>query len=120
MGLLAELFSDDKGLAWPAAVAPFQVYLISLGDNPKVLEAAEAVYNRLTENSVGVLYDDRQASAGEKLNDADLIGLPYRVVVSDKTITENGSVELKPRTQTDSQLLTPDNLLESLGKPSPS
>jgi len=116
MGLLAELFADEHGLAWPAAVAPFQVYLICLGEDPKVLESTETVYNQLTQNGVGVLYDNRPASAGEKLNDADLLGLPFRVVLSHKTLDQNGSVELKSRTQTDTQLLTPDKLLESLGK----
>ena len=115
MGLLAELFADEHGLVWPAAVAPFQVYLIGLGEDPKVLEATESLYKRLTENAVGVLYDDRQASAGEKLNDADLIGLPNRVVISAKTLADDGSAELKHRTQTDTQILSPDNLLESLG-----
>ncbi len=115
MGLLAELFADEKGLAWPEAVAPFKVYLASLGDDPGVMEYANHLYDSLTQNATAVLYDDRQASAGEKLNDADLLGLPYRVVVSTKTLAENG-IELKRRNQSDTQIIPSEKLAEALGK----
>ncbi len=80
MGTIAEVFSDDKGLIWPESVAPFQVHLLSFGANQK----AEELYNTLTEKGIEVLYDDREESAGSKLKDADLIGIPYRVIVSQK------------------------------------
>ncbi len=96
MGLLAEHFADEKGLAWPAAVAPFDVYLIRLGDNREVIDAAEEAYSILTEAGAGVLYDDRGERAGSSFADSDLIGLPWRMVVSDKTI-DKGVYELKPR-----------------------
>lgn len=116
MGLLAELFADEKGLNWPKAVAPFQLYLINLGDDPKVTAAADNLYKTLTQNAIAVLYDDRQASAGEKLNDADLLGLPYRVVVSEKTLADGPSAELKARSQPDTQLVPQDKLTEALAK----
>lgn len=81
MGLLAEHFADERGLVWPAAVAPFRVQLISIGQD----EAAEQVYQYLQQQGIEVLYDDRDCGAGEKFADADLIGLPYRVVKSAKT-----------------------------------
>lgn len=115
MGLLAELFADERGLVWPTPIAPFQVYLICLGSDPKVLANADELYNRLTAGGISVLYDDREASAGEKLNDADLIGLPQRVVVSDKTLAASGA-ELKSRTSDDSQMIPPEKLQENLGK----
>jgi prolyl-tRNA synthetase len=95
MGVLAEVFSDDRGLVWPAAVAPFKVYLIGIGESGEK-EAAE-LYTKFIQAGVEVLWDDRDARVGEKLADADLMGIPYRVVVSDKTL-EQGKVELKART----------------------
>ena len=112
MGLLAELFADDKGLIWPPAAAPFDVYLIGLGSE-EVSKSTERLYNQLTENRISVLYDDRMASAGEKLNDADLIGLPQRVVVSDKTL-QAGGVEIKARAGSDSRIIPLDKVIEAL------
>ncbi|HSX36535.1 MAG TPA: aminoacyl--tRNA ligase-related protein, partial [Patescibacteria group bacterium] len=86
MGVIAEHFSDEKGLVWPEAVAPAKVYLARLGDEPDVTNVADALYEVLTTAKVGVLYDDRDARPGEKFADADLIGLPVRVVVSSKTV----------------------------------
>ncbi|MGH9858333.1 MAG: proline--tRNA ligase, partial [Acidobacteriota bacterium] len=81
MGVIAEKFSDDKGLVWPENIAPAKVYLARLGDSGEVTSAADELYNRLTETRVTVLYDDREARPGEKFADADLMGIPYRVVV---------------------------------------
>jgi len=95
MGALVEVFHDDKGMIWPENVAPFKYHLINLSADAKVKKQAEDLYNRLMEKGEEVLYDDRgEASPGEKLKDADLIGLPYRLVVSDKT---QGKVEVKKR-----------------------
>ena len=87
MGVLVELFADDKGLVWPEEVAPFRVHIVSLaGDNEDVKKEADELYRELTDAGVEVLYDDREARAGEKFADSDLIGIPLRIVVSEKTL----------------------------------
>jgi prolyl-tRNA synthetase len=89
MATVAELLSDEKGLVWPAAVAPFAVHLVELsGGNEEVKKEAEEVYRSLSEAGIEVLFDDRDARAGEKFADSDLIGVPLRVVVSQKTLAE--------------------------------
>lgn len=114
MGLLAERFADEKGLAWPSSVTPFDIYLARLGDSDIVASAADKAYRELTEAGVTVLYDDRgDASAGEMFADADLMGLPLRLVVSDKTVASN-SYELKQRHQHEAQQIPADSLVESL------
>ena len=85
--------SDDKGLVWPASVAPFAIHLIALGE---VKKDADKIYNDLIAKGIEVLYDDRDARAGEKFADSDLIGIPKRIVVSEKTLA-NGEVEVKER-----------------------
>jgi prolyl-tRNA synthetase len=114
MGLLAEHFADDKGLVWPDNIAPFKVYLARLGDTEAVVKQADELYDRLTGAGVEVLYDDREARPGEKFADADLIGLPYRVVISDKTVADN-SYETKARTSETAEHLGQDQLLKTLG-----
>src|SRR3989338_2167215 len=86
MGTIVEHFADDKGLVWPALVAPFDVYLARLSDEKTVVEAADKAYSLLTDSGIAVLYDDRSARPGEMFADADLLGLPQRVVVSEQTI----------------------------------
>src|SRR3989344_5068501 len=86
MGVVAEVFHDEKGLLWPKAIAPALVHLVSLQGGE---QKAEELYKTLQEKGVEVLYDDRRdESAGEKFIDADLIGIPLRVVVSKKTLME--------------------------------
>ncbi len=105
MGLLAEHFADDRGLVWPAGVAPFTVVICQLGSDEEVVKAAYDVYQKLTQNGIAVLYDDRtDARPGEKFADADLLGIPYRVVVSAKTIVAN-KLEVKKRTSSEAELL---------------
>jgi len=113
MGLLAEHFSDDRGLVWPQRVAPFQIILVSLGDDKKVLEEAEKVYKRLTEKGIAVLYDNRDLHPGEKFSDADLLGIPYRVVISQKTV-EKQRLELKKRIESKSELVTLDQIVSKI------
>ena len=84
MGVIAEKFADDKGLVWPEAVAPFKYYLVGIGENGAA--KAEDLYQG-RENEI--LFDDRDARPGEKFADSELMGIPYRVVVSDKTLAEN-------------------------------
>lgn len=110
MGVVAEKMSDERGLVWPESIAPFRVYLVSIGD---VNEQAEKLYNTLNEKGVDVLWDDRSARPGEKFADADLMGLPWRIVVSEKTLAEN-KVELKARTSDETNLLTVDEALARL------
>jgi prolyl-tRNA synthetase len=92
MGLLTEIFADDRGLVWPLSVAPFAIHLISLDQNEK----AEGVYKNLITKGFEVLFDDRAASAGEKFADSDLIGIPYRVIISSKGLSNN-QYEVKNR-----------------------
>jgi len=96
MGTIVEIFNDTKGIVWPENIAPYKVHMIVLGDNKKLVKKAEAIYNDLIRSNIEVLYDDRQDSAGIKLNDADLLGIPLRLVISDKTINKN-SIEVKKR-----------------------
>ncbi|MDP2727474.1 MAG: proline--tRNA ligase [Dehalococcoidia bacterium] len=92
-----EQHHDEKGIIWPPSIAPYQIYLCPLGmDNPKVAQAAEEQYARLVGAGLEVLYDDRAESPGVKLNDADLLGMPLRVVISPRSL-EAGSIEIKAR-----------------------
>jgi prolyl-tRNA synthetase len=114
MGVIAEHFSDDKGLVWPEAVAPAKVYIARLGDGAAAVKQADELYDLLTAQQVPVLYDDRDARAGAKFADADLLGIPYRVVISDKT-AESNDYELKSRTAGQAKQVGKDELIKSLG-----
>jgi prolyl-tRNA synthetase len=94
--VIVEQHHDDAGIIWPASVAPLDVHLLRLGKGEATRAAADGLAAELEQVGVGVLYDDRDESAGVKFNDADLIGLPLRLLVSDRLLAE-GSVELKPR-----------------------
>ncbi len=98
MGTIVEVLGDDKGLVWPKEIAPFAVHLVSIAGKTgeKITAAADTLYADLTKAGVEVLYDDRDISAGGKLADADLIGIPMRIVISEKTL-EKDSVEVKDR-----------------------
>lgn len=100
MGTVVEACHDDKGILWPESIAPFKVHLISLKED----EVAEKIYQTLQAAGIEVLYDDRDLSAGEKFADADLIGCPYRVLVSKKTLLQD-SVELKRRQVTEAEII---------------
>lgn len=113
MGVIAEHFSDEKGLVWPENIAPAKVYLARLGDNPEVVKQADALYEKLQQNGCDVLYDDRDVRPGQKFADADLIGIPHRVVMSEKTLASN-VFEYKARTETDAALLSSEELLKTL------
>lgn len=113
MGLIAEHFADEKGLIWPENIAPAKVYLARLGEAAAVVNAADELYEHLRRQGIAVLYDDRQARPGEKFADADLMGIPYRLVVSEKTVAAN-QYELKERTQTDSRLIAAAELMKVL------
>lgn len=106
MGVIAEKMSDDKGLVWPENVAPAKVYLISIGAD----DVADKLYNTLTESGVAVLYDDRDLRPGEKFADADLLGIPHRVVISQKTL-EQGGIEYKYRIGGEVKIISESDLL---------
>lgn len=107
LGTIVELFHDEAGIIWPEAVAPFRVHLVELqGDDEGVRATAQAFYTELEHKGIEVLWDDRiQVTAGEKFADADLIGIPYRVVISKKTLKE-GKIEIKERSQVAARLQT--------------
>ncbi|MEA2112364.1 MAG: aminoacyl--tRNA ligase-related protein [Patescibacteria group bacterium] len=105
MGTIVEIFSDENGIVWPETVAPFQIHLLSLGKN----EEADKIYEKLIAVGKEVLYDDREVNAGQKFADADLIGIPNRVVVSEKSLKEGG-VELKKRNEEVSKIVSIDEL----------
>jgi len=108
---VVEIYHDDRGIIWPESVTPYQIHLVGLNlDNRAAREQAENVYKKLLDNEFTVLYDDRsEVTAGEKFADADLIGIPYRLVVSTKT---NGKIEFKKRTEKKFELLDFDQLLK--------
>jgi len=105
---------DDKGIIWPVSLAPYQVYLCGLGmDKPEVVAASDQLYADLQVRGVEVLFDDRTESAGVRFNDADLLGMPLRVVVSQRTL-KTQSAELKWRSQSESQTLPLEGLAEKI------
>lgn len=110
MGVLAEKLSDEKGLVWPVNVAPYHVYLATIGD---VNHEAEKLYHDLQKAGIDVLYDDRDVRPGEKFADADLMGMPFRIVLSDKTIAQE-SVELKSRLSDKTDLVALKDIINSI------
>lgn len=102
MAAIVEVHSDDAGIIWPETVAPYEIHLINLGE-ADVRKEADKIFEKMGNKDIEVLYDDREESAGVKLADADLIGLPQRWVVSEKTLKED-SVEVKKRSEKDTKL----------------
>jgi len=109
MGAVAEILSDEKGMVWPESIAPFRVHLISLNKD----EEAEKIYDELVGAGIEVLFDDRDVRAGEKFADSDLIGIPYRVVVSEKSLGQGG-LEIKKRNQVESEIIAKEKILEKI------
>jgi prolyl-tRNA synthetase len=115
MGTIVEIFADEKGIVWPASIAPFGVHLLSLVTNDAVVVAyAYALYEELTAAGVEVLYDDRDARAGEKLADADLIGIPTRILIGKNTIT-SGDIEVVDRATGAVKNVTRADVLSHMG-----
>lgn len=113
MGAIVEVFNDEKGIIWPESVAPFMVHIIGLDtDDNNVYEKVVKVYKLLQAEGIETLFDDRQnLSAGEKFADADLIGIPYRVVISKKT---GEKLEVKKRDKKETNFMTLSEFLGSL------
>jgi len=115
MGVIVELFSDEKGMMWPESISPYKVYLAQLGQDKAVLDAAKRLYEILIKNNVEVFWDDRDARPGEKFSDADLYGFPYRIVVSQNTVKAN-EYEVKKRNENEAHHFTIDELLNLLAR----
>lgn len=110
MGTVVDLLSDEKGIVWPESIAPFQIHLVGLNvDDAEIRDYTETLYNELKDAGVEVLYDDRDVRPGEKFADADLLGMPYRVVVSRKTKDE-GKFEVVARATGEVEYLTDEAL----------
>jgi prolyl-tRNA synthetase len=113
MGTVVELFNDKNGIIWPKSIAPYQVHLVHLGNKTEVIKEAKNIYNALQKEKIEVLYDDRDESAGVKFKDSDLIGMPIRIVVSEKTI-ERKSVEVKRRDEEGFELVEINKTVASI------
>ena len=112
LGTVVEVFNDDKGIIWPESVAPFSAHLLAIGESAEVKKQAKAVYDKLIKEGVEVLFDDRlDVSAGEKFANADLIGIPNRLVVSEKT---GKKVEVKKRDGKEEKLMEEKEVLKML------
>lgn len=111
MGLIAEHFADEKGLMWPDAVAPYQVYLVSIGD--KGSAKADELYETLTAKGIEVLYDDRDERPGTKFADSELLGIPTRVTASNRGV-EAGEYEVYDRRTSQTKTLTLEQLIDTI------
>lgn len=121
VGSIVEAHHDDRGIMWPKSIAPFQVHLVTLNSKDEsvkenILNSADDLISELESSGVEVLWDDRDdISAGEKFADADLIGCPLRIVISEKTLKEN-SVEWKERSQSESRLVTINDIVDEINE----
>lgn len=113
LGTIVEASHDQAGIIWPKEVAPFQIHLMNLGKNTEILAEAMKIYEQLMHNKFEVLFDERDESAGKKFKDADLIGLPVRLVLSEKTWA-NGEVEWKDRKTGEVKMVAITKLIEEL------
>lgn len=113
IGTIVEIFHDEKGLIWPESVAPFKIHLLSIGDDEKIKQETEKIYQELISKNTEVLFDDRAVSAGGKLTEADLLGIPNRVVVSKKTLEQN-SLELKKRSEEKTEMVNIEEIVKRL------
>ena len=109
MGTIVETWNDERGITWPETVAPFKVHLLSLNQDEK----AQELYAELLKNNIEVLFDDRDVSAGAKFADSDLIGIPYRIVLSEKSLAAGGA-EIKKRSEKESRILKIEDIVKEL------
>jgi prolyl-tRNA synthetase len=113
MAAIVEAHHDEDGIIWPRSVAPYQIHLIALGPDTSVMDEAEALYQRLRAKGFEVLYDDRDERAGVKFTDADLIGAPLRLTVSQRSL-EAGGVEAKERARGERTVIEAKELMDWL------
>jgi len=111
MGVIAEKFSDKSGLVWPEQIAPFKAYLVNVGN--ETTTESEKIYKKLKGHGVKILWDDRDERPGSKFADADLLGIPYRIVISEKTIEKNG-IEFKKRNENSAKIISEEELIKQL------
>ena len=104
MGAIVEVCRDEKGIIWPEAAAPFRIHLINLTKTDEDSARTLEIYDRLRKTGLEILFDDRDISAGEKFAESDLLGIPFRIVISEKTLAKE-SVEIKKRSEKDSALV---------------
>ena len=109
MATIVEIFHDSQGIVWPENVAPYRIHLVAIGNSPVVAKKADEIYNQLIKKGEEVLYDDREESPGVKLADADLIGIPERWLISEKTLKEE-AIEVKKRGEESTRLVSISNL----------
>ncbi|HUW94639.1 MAG TPA: proline--tRNA ligase [Anaerolineae bacterium] len=111
MAAVVEQCHDNHGIVWPLSVAPYHFHLIVLGDEAKIVDTAESLYHTLQIKGCEILYDDRNESAGVKFNDADLIGIPFRLTVGSRSLRAGG-VEIKRRDADEVEIISPEGLEE--------
>lgn len=115
LAAIVEAHHDDVGIIWPKNISPYQVYLARLSESQEVVEQADKLYAELAKQGISVLYDDRDVRAGEKFADADLLGLPHRIVVSEKTL-QSQQYEYKKRDSKDKELYKINEMHEMVAK----
>jgi len=114
MGTVVEVLSDSKGIIWPESIAPFKVHILTLSSDERIMKEANKLYEDLLKNKIEVLFDDRSdVSAGEKFADSDLIGIPFRVVVSKRSL-DDGGFEIKKRNEEKGKIVSMDELIKFL------
>jgi prolyl-tRNA synthetase len=114
LAAVIEMHHDDYGIIWPPALAPFDIYLLTLGTDEETMKRADGFCAQLEDAGYEVLFDDREESAGVKFTDADLIGCPVRGTVSRRSLGKGG-IELKARWRDDRQVVKPDHLVQQVG-----
>jgi len=119
MGAVVETLADENGIVWPESIAPFKAHLIVIDSKEGNItrENADALYETLTKSGIETLYDDRDTRAGEKFTDSDLLGMPWRIVISDKTLgmsTDDTMVELKNRKTGETEMLAQKDVIARL------
>ena len=111
LATIIEVHHDEKGIVWPLAVAPFSVEILPLQTtDPQVMSLAQSYYDELTKSGIDVLMDDRDESAGFKFNDADLVGIPLRIVIGKRSLAQ-GAVEIRSRSCAASETVACENVL---------
>jgi prolyl-tRNA synthetase len=115
LGTIVEASHDENGIIWPKSVAPYLVNIVQLGDNDEVTAMANKIYQLLHEKNIDTLLDDRDVRAGEKFKDSDLIGIPLRIVISKRTLSEN-CVEWKERNSNEAHNVKIDDLIDEIVK----
>ena len=116
MGTIVEIYNDEKGIIWPTSVSPFSAHLLLLGkEDDELQKFGNEVYSEFSNSGIDVLFDDRNLNPGEKFVESDFIGIPWRVVVSNKTLKE-GKVELKSRLEEKSELFTISECISKIKK----